>query len=139
VVFIRRLLAVAVAVLVAGSMAAGCSGSDDGRTGVEFGRGELPQTVPEDFPVPEAAAINSTLIDWDRDRTEVNMIFPAELTVVARFFDENLANRGYLVESSTGSTAAWSIVFSKDTLDGDIALLPQSEATTAVTVEFVSR
>jgi hypothetical protein len=64
------------------------------------------------------------------------MVFPAELGAVARFFDENLPNRGYLVSSSTGSAQTWAIVFSKDDVDGGATLAPQSDTATLVSVEF---
>lgn len=129
---LRSLVALAlVAVLGA------CGGEEEaGPTGVEFGRGTLPVTVPEDFPVPEVAVINSTLIDWDNDRTEVSMIFPAGVPIVAQFFDEILPSRGYVVESSTGAEDQWTLAFSKDGLDGDIALRAQTETTTVVTLEL---
>lgn len=131
-----RLSIAMMAVLLVFGVAA-CGDDGDARSGIEFGRGTLPETVPEDFPIPDVAVINSTLIDWDRNRTEVNMVFPAELSEVARYFDENLANRGYLVQSSTGSESAWSLDFSKERLQGDIALAAQTSNATVVTVEFI--
>jgi hypothetical protein len=137
---LKRTMTFGLAVVLVGTILGGCSGTEDdtgsGKTGIEFGRGEIPETVPEDFPLPTEAVINATLIDWDRDRTEVSMLFPAEIPVVARFFDENLPNRGYLVESSTGSAVTWTVEFTRDELTGSLQLKPQTETTTAVTLEI---
>lgn len=117
----------------------GCGGGDDdGKSGVEFGSGELPSTVPEDFPLPPEAVISGTLIDWNQGRTEVNMIFPAGMAASATFFDENLPNRGYVVDSSAGSEESWRITFDNDDVNGEITLRPQSETSTLVTVDLLS-
>jgi hypothetical protein len=137
------MITIGLAIALAVTVAAGCSDSGDdpatGNTEIEFGRGVMPETVPSDFPVPTEAVINATLVDGANNRTEVNMLFPAEIAVVARFFDVNLVNRGYLVGSSTGTELSWTIEFSKDQLSGTIELVPQTETTTSATLDITTR
>lgn len=119
-----------VAVVALAIASAACS-DDDGPSGVEFGEGEVPSSVPEDFPIPESARIGLTLVDHDRGRTEMNVTFPAGLQPVALYFDQNLVNRGYVVNSSSGDGVKWLIEFERDELEASIRLDAGSDITLA--------
>jgi hypothetical protein len=124
-------------VLAIGVVLAACSGDTSDTTtttataapggssedAIVFGKGELPETVPADFPIPEQAVVGSTLIDRNRGVTEAVMTFPANIDAVKSFYETNLDALGYTVESSTGSGTEWRIAFVKDAMTGEIALL----------------
>lgn len=40
---------------------------------VTFGEGEIPDSVPDDFPVPEGAVVGTTLVDRVNNRTEFRL------------------------------------------------------------------
>jgi hypothetical protein len=109
-----------VVVLAFSLLATACS--EDEPTGVVFGEGEVPETVPDDFPIPDDARIDSTLIDYDRGVTEMLYIIPAEIPAVVGYYETNLPNAGYTIESSEGTLAEWTIVFSDADVDGTVVL-----------------
>lgn len=88
-----------------------------------FGKGELPETVPADFPIPEQAVVGSTMIDRTRGVTEAVMTFPANLDAVKSFYETNLDALGYTIESSSGSGTEWRIAFVKESMTGEVVLL----------------
>lgn len=113
---VRRVLVLCLALLVA---ATACSGGE-AEEPIVFGEGVLPDTVPEDFPVPQASSIGSTLVDNVNGRTEVSMIVAENVEPVAQFFVVNLVNRGYVVDTSAGNDSEWEIAFRRDNLEGTI-------------------
>ena len=94
------------------------TGQDD----VEFGRGELPATVPADFPIPEQAVIGSTMVDRIRDLTEAVVVYPADVPEVVRYYETNLAELGYTIDASSGTDANWVIDFSTEASTGELRL-----------------
>lgn len=120
-----------IVVLAFSLLAAACS--DDAPTGVVFGDGEIPETMPAGFPIPENAKIGKTLIDYDRGTTEVLAIVPAQVGAVVAFYETNLPIAGYTIESSDGNVAQWDITFSDDDVVGSVILrVGGSEITQAV-------
>lgn len=109
-----------IGVLAFSLLAAACS--DDAPTGAVFGDGEIPETMPDGFPIPENAKIGKTLIDYDRGTTEVLAIVPAQVEAVAAYYEANLPNAGYTIESSDGDTAEWDITFSDEDVAGSVIL-----------------
>jgi hypothetical protein len=101
---------------------------------VVFGRGSMPDTVPEDFPLPDQAVIGSTLIDRTRGVTEVVVTFPTGVTAVSDFYATNLEALGYTVNSSSGSDAEWVITFSKDALTGEARIMPGGNGLSSGTI-----
>ena len=112
----RRVLALCFALLVTYTA---CSGGEPEES-VVFGEGVMPDTVPADFPVPQASSIGTTLVDNVNGRTEVSMLVAENVEPVAQFFVVNLVNRGYVVDTSSGNDAEWEISFRRDDLDGTI-------------------
>lgn len=123
-----------VVVLAFSLLAAACS--DDAPTGVVFGEGEVPETLPDDFPIPDNAKINSTLIDYDRGVTEMLYVIPAALAAVVAFYESNLPNAGYTIESSDGSRAEWIIAFSDADVEGTLVLEVGGPEITSAVVRF---
>lgn len=120
-----------IVVLAFSLLAAACS--DDAPTGVVFGDGEIPETMPAGFPIPENAKIGKTLIDYDRGTTEVLAIVPAQVGAVVAFYEMNLPIAGYTIESSDGNVAEWDITFSDGDVVGSVILrVGGSEITQAV-------
>jgi hypothetical protein len=122
-------------------LAAACSGDDESTaasTGVEFGSGTLPSTVPESFPIPESAVISSTLVDWDRGRTELVMRLPAEPAAAILFYEQNLERTGYTVVSSEGDATARVITFAGDGIEGELDIESGGLQLTVVVLIFTS-
>lgn len=131
---------VALAAVVIGSMVLATACSDDepatSSTGVEFGSGSLPSTVPEGFPIPEGAVISSTLVDWDRGNTEVVFRIAAEPAAVILFYDQNLERTGYAVTSSEGDATMRVIVFNGNGIAGELDIDPEGLQLTRVVLKF---
>lgn len=87
-----------------------------------FGSGEMPPTVPEDFPFPDQAVIGTTMIDRTRDLTEVIATYPANVVEVVDFFETNLPGAGYVIVTSDGTDGSWEMTFEKDDLTGSLVL-----------------
>ena len=121
-------------VLAFSLLAAACS--DDAPTGVVFGEGEIPETLPDDFPIPDDARIDSTLIDYDRGVTEMLYVIPAELPAVVAYYETNLPNAGYTIESSDGNLAEWTIAFGDADADGTLVLKVGGVEITQAVVRF---
>jgi hypothetical protein len=130
---IRSLLLLAVVIVLAGALV-GCTGSSgdtttttstgapDSGEDLVFGRGEIPSTVPSDFPIPEQAQIGATLVNRPSGLTELVVTYPANVTAVVANYETNLEALAYTVESSSGTDASWSITFSKGDLKGEITI-----------------
>ncbi|MBT8197894.1 MAG: hypothetical protein KJO84_05270 [Acidimicrobiia bacterium] len=121
-----RLLVAALCVLLVAS----CGGET--KTGVEFGEGSLPDGWPESFPIPANAVIGSTLIDYDSGRLEAEFRVSAPLETLAQYFDLNLANSGYAVDSSSGDSSTWTIEFRSDDDSGNVVIQSFGEVSSAV-------
>lgn len=89
---------------------------------VVFGSGSIPDTMPVEFPFPDEAVIGSTLIDRNRNLTEVIFRVPAAVTALAAFYEANLPNRDYTVDFSSGTETMWEIEFSGNASTGTIAI-----------------
>ena len=138
-----RLLALAFAVLAVGLVAAACDGSSDETTttiadpsGVVFGRGSVPDTVPDSFPVPDQARVGATLVDANRDLTEMILTVPANVDAVVDYFEENLPARGYEISLSEGTDAEWLIEFNGDGFAGVIRVKTGGSGLAAATVQL---
>jgi hypothetical protein len=110
--------------------------SDDGQALV-FGSGEVPSTVPVDFPIPEEAVIGSTMIDRTRGRTELITTYPANVPDVVEFYETNLPARGYAVDSSSGTDAKWIIDFSSGETTGQVVIATGGSGLSQGTLVFI--
>ena len=124
-------------VVLAFSLLAGAC-SDDAPTGVVFGDGEVPETVPEDFPIPEGANIGSTLIDYDNDIAEMAMIIPAAIPAVVAYYETNLPTAGYTITSSAGTQAEWTIEFNDNDVAGSVVMRVGGPDLTSAVARFTA-
>ncbi len=143
---IRPLLLATVIVVIATVLVGCTSGSADTSTSSSasgsdqdliFGRGEVPDTVPADFPIPEQAQIGATLVNRSTGLTEMVVTYPANVPDVAANYETNLEALGYTVESSSGTEAQWSITFSRDDLSGDITLSSGGASLSSGTIRLI--
>ncbi len=92
----------------------------------------MPESIPDDFPVPANAAVGATMVDPVNNRTEVRLQMAGTVTSVIRFFEVGLVNQGYVVDSSTGSPVEWTLRFSDGPLDGRVVISQEDAGVIAV-------
>lgn len=99
-----------------------------------FGEGEIPSSVPDDFPIPAGSVVGNTMVDKVNNRTEFALTLRTDPTSAVQFFQVGLVNQGYVVDSSEGNQALWEIKFSRgQDLTGSIVFsAPQNELVAAV-------
>jgi hypothetical protein len=105
-------------------------GDDDTTTtesteAIVFSEGVIPDSVPESFPIPPDAVIGTTLVDKINNRTEFRMTITSDMETTVRFFQVGLVNQGYVITSSEGNAAEWTMTFSTGELTGSIFTTPQ--------------
>lgn len=108
-------------------------------TGVEFGEGEAPSTLPEGFPIPQAAVIGNTLVDWDRGRGEAVLRVGAESEAAILFYEQNLPRTGYTITSSSGSPEDWSIEFSGPGIEGAVRVRREPGGISTIVLDYSHR
>ena len=140
-----RLLTLLAALIVVALFAAGCSdsstdtttaGDSDAAAGVVFGRGSIPNTVPDSFPIPDEAVIGATLVDTNRGLTEIVVTFPASVQAVVKYYEENLPPNGYEITRSEGSDADWVMAFNGEGVDGVLRIKTGGSGLSAGTVQL---
>ena len=142
----RRTGLVVAFIVVAALLAAGCGSSESGsattdgalpdESGVVFGRGTVPATVPETFPIPDEAVVGATLIDGNRGITEMILTLPATFASSVSYYEENLPGSGYEITSAGGSQVEWEFVFVGDEADGVVDVKAAGTGVSSVTVRF---
>lgn len=122
-------IGLALAILVVGAC-----GDDSGTVSgeVEFGEGTPPPAFPDDFPVPRAAVIGTTLIDPVNHRSEMAMQIDAPLVSAVQYFNVGLVSEGYVVDRSQGTAESWTIAFSRGELSGEVVFQAVGDLTQAV-------
>ena len=127
----RRVAAVVLAMLVA---VAAC-GDDEGGGDVRFAEGQIPASVPSDFPVPSGGVIGDTMIDTVNHRTEFTVSYQESLDEVVQQFTIGLVERGYVVSSSEAlSGTSWKIEFIRGELIGSVLFSSTSGGLTQAVV-----
>ena len=126
----RVLLALGLCIVVATAC------GDDGESGgpqIEFFDGVVPSTVPDDFPLPDAAIPGAALVNSGVDPvfTEVTMRIPAPRESVFAYFQANLPLREYSLGSVNDHLGRLTIEFTKGDLSGTLDL--QEEISIQVT------
>ena len=129
-----RLLSVALALALATAVAS-CGGDDASDEPIVFGEGEIPSTFPDDFPIPSDAVIGTSLIDRVGHRSEVELRIPSDLVSTVQFFTVGLVNQGWVIDTSEGSAAEWTILFSRGESTG---LIKVSGATPGASLAVVT-
>ncbi|MCH7585361.1 MAG: hypothetical protein IH941_09430 [Acidobacteria bacterium] len=132
-------LRVATAVLALLLVGVAC-GDDGGVTGsteaITFGEGTIPDSVPGNFPIPDGSVVGTTLVDKINNRTEFRLTIRAETTATIRFFQVGLVNQGYVINSSEGNAAEWTLIFSDGELRGTIFTTPQGQGLTSSVISL---
>ena len=127
-----RIVLLVVLVVLAPSVLGSCSDDSGPPSSIEFGEGEVPDTFPDDFPIPPNARIGSTLIDRVNHRSEISMTVATDMDVTVRFYTVGLVNQGYVVDSSEGDDNQWTVDFSRGELIGRVVFTQQLGGTQAV-------
>lgn len=116
--------------------AASCSGDDDasatatgsqgsGTVDVEFFNGEVPESLPGDFPIPAQAVIGSGMINRTSGTTELIVRIPASVPAATAFYEDNFTARSYEIISSEAKVGdGWVIEFGREGLTGTVELSP---------------
>lgn len=99
-----------------------------------FGSGEIPDTVPDDFPIPNGGIIDATIVNTVTGFTEVGITVPASVDVAALFFEQNLQARGYEYGGTQTAEAQWTLTFAKDGLAGSIDIVQVNAGVSRATV-----
>ena len=142
---LTRFLTLLAALIVVALFAAGCSdsstdtttaGDSEAAAGVVFGRGSVPDTVPDSFPIPDEAVIGATLVDTNRGVTEMVVTFPASVQAVVKYYEENLPPNGYEITRSDGSDADWVMAFNGEGVDGVLRIKTGGSGLSAGTVQL---
>ncbi len=94
------------------------SSADD----VVFGSGELPETIPAEFPVPMGSSIGSTMVVATSGFTEVIIRLSVERGIAVQFYEQGLEQAGFNVDESADSGDAWEIEFSDSESKGTIEI-----------------
>ena len=128
---IRTILLLLLALVPLGALSA-CSDDSQSQESIVFGEGEVPDTFPDDFPIPPNARIGSTLIDRVNNRSEVAITVATDIDVTVRFYTVGLVNQGYVVDSSEGDENQWMVEFSRGELAGQVLFTQQVGGTQAV-------
>jgi hypothetical protein len=119
-----------------GATSAGTSCTVSGSEAVTFGEGEVPASIPDDFPVPDGAVVGSTMVDRTNHRSEFAFTLAQEATDVVDYYTVNLVSAGFVVDSSAGDTVSWRIEFSRGGLLGDMVIQPGGPGLSAVVASF---
>jgi hypothetical protein len=103
---------------------------------VTFGEGEIPSSIPGDFPVPDGVVLGSTMVDRVNHRSEFAFTLAQDATNVVDYYTLNLVSAGFVVDSSVGDIVSWRIEFSRGGLRGDMVIQPEGSGLTAVVASF---
>ena len=89
---------------------------------VIFDEGELPETIPDGFPLPQGSAVGSTMVVTKTGFTEFVVRISAELGITAEYFNQALPQGDFSVDRSEAVDGGWDIEFSKGEAKGTIDL-----------------
>ena len=142
----RRLI-IAASVLALALALAGCNGDGESDTtasgpttavsgDVIFGSGSIPDGFPDDFPIPRAATVGSTLVDQDRGRYEVILFVPSERDAAVVFFQGNLESAGYTITADGLEGDLWRIEFEREREQGRMLIKLEDTGVTSVALEL---
>jgi len=115
-------LTVMVAVLAASCSSGSSLPPADELPELEFGSGELPITVPEDFPFPERSVIQGTMIDGTRTLTEVVFTVGEAFAATVAFYELSLPDGGYEITGTDTQGVRTVISFVGHGIDGTVTI-----------------
>lgn len=111
------------------AVALGSSACSEKPPPVEISEGAIPESIPADVPFPDGAAIGSSRVDHEENRTEVSFDVAWGRDQVVRFYTVELVSRGFIVGRSEARGDGWEISFSRVDLIGSISLTGNRERT----------
>jgi len=114
----RHPLVALLALLVVAAVLVGCGS----RERVITQEGEIPDSVPDDFPVPADATVGVSVVDQLAHQTEFALALAQGVEEAAQYYLVNLVSSGYVVESSAGDDTRWNISFSRGALRGTVRI-----------------
>jgi len=114
----RRPLVALLALLAVVAVLVGCGS----RERVITEEGEIPDSVPDDFPVPADATVGVSVVDQLAHQTEFALALTQGVEEAAQYYVVNLVSSGYVVESSAGDDTRWNISFSRGALRGTVRI-----------------
>jgi hypothetical protein len=137
----KIIVAVVMAIAV---LAAACGGSDssgglppaDSLPDLEFGRGEMPITVPDNWPMPSQYSIGATMIDGTRTLTEVSYTASGNVEPMIVFYESALPDADYDIETTIVSETESDIAFEGNGIDGNLILKQIAPGITGATLRF---
>lgn len=142
----NKLLAAFSTLIVVALVASGCSSSsgdtatttdaDTNASAVVFGRGTVPEVVPDSFPIPDEAVIGATMVDTNRSLTEMVITLPASVAAVVTYYEDNLPLSGYEITNSDGTDGEWAMEFNGEGVDGEIRITVGGSGVSAATVRL---
>lgn len=133
-------IVMAIAVLVVACGGSNSSDSDlppaDSLPDLEFGRGEMPITVPENWPMPSQHSIGATMIDGTRVLTEVAYTAGGNVDAVIAFYESALPDAGYEIDTTKVSDTESDIAFEGNGIEGNLVLKQLAPSVTGATLRF---
>ncbi len=103
---------------------------------MSFGSGSVPESVPDDIPIPPGAIIGTTLVDRNNNRTEVEMRLREDQATTVQFFTVNLVNKGFVIDdSSDRGLGRWNIEFRRGELRGSLSITEPTPGASQVVLE----
>lgn len=103
---------------------------------LEFGNGELPITVPSNWPMPEQHKVAGTMIDGTRTLTEVVYTAGGEVLSVVASYERALPEAGYEYDTVKDGDTKYTIAFSGNGIEGELLLQAAGSNVTAATLTF---
>lgn len=103
---------------------------------VVFGTGDLPDTLPEDFPIPVDASIGTTMVDGDRNLTEVALQARGSTEQMVAYYERSLEAQGWDVPRSEAAGIGWEIDFARGEASGLIVIEEPEPNISRIVIEF---
>lgn len=111
--------------------------SVDSPDDVVFGAGELPETLPDGFPIPQGSSVGSTMVVTKTGFTEAILRISADQSTSVQFFEQGLAEAGFNVDASAADDGGgWMIEYSDASAKGTIELTEPLEGISQALVRY---
>jgi hypothetical protein len=102
---------------------------------VVFGSGEIPGTLPGNFPIPQGSVVGSTMVVSKTGFTEVILRINADIELSVDFFDQGLSQAGFAIDSSASDEYdGWLIEYSDVSAKGAVRFVESAEGITQAVV-----
>ncbi len=136
----RILIVVAIAVI-----GAGCNDASDPTTTTSTGApsgedivldsGTMPDSIPEEFPLPSGSSVGSTMVISD-GLTEVVIRVSAEQGITSEYYNQALPPAGFDVGRSESTDNGWIIEFTYEGTTGSLDITEPVQGISQVVLRF---